>query len=44
MLEKDNNTLKHNHREESMKIPSIIYADTECLLKKTNTRHNDPEK
>ena len=43
MLEKDN-TLKHNHGKISMKVPSIIYTDTERLLEKTNIRHNNPEK
>ena len=30
--------------EKSMKCPFIVYADLECLLEKTNTCHNNPEK
>ena len=29
--------LKYNHGEKSMKIPFIIYADLESLLKKMST-------
>ena len=32
----DNKILKYNPWEKSMKHPFIIYADLECLLKKTN--------
>ena len=28
----DNNTLKYNHGEKSLKAPFTIYADLECLL------------
>ena len=31
---KDNNTSKYNHGEKSLKVPFVIYADLECLLKK----------
>ena len=31
---KGNNIIKYNHGEKSIKIPFIIYADLECLLKK----------
>ena len=41
--EKDNKILKYNHAEKSMKVPFIIYADIESLLKKINTCHNNPE-
>ena len=44
MLKEDNKILKYNHGEKSMKILFIIYSDVECLLKKTSTCHNNPEK
>ena len=44
MAEKDNEILKYNHGEKSMKVPFIIYADLESLLKKINSCHNIPEK
>ena len=34
MPTKDNNIIKYNHGEKSMKVPFIIYADLECLLEK----------
>ena len=44
-MPKDNNKiLKYNHEEKSMKAPPVVYADLECLLKKINTCHNNPEK
>lgn len=43
MPEKDKSILK-NHGEKSMKVPFIIYANTESLLGKTDTCHNNPEK
>ena len=39
-----NDILKHNHGEKSMKVPFIAYADSERLLKKVDTYHNNPEK
>ena len=39
---KDNNIIKYNHGETSMKVPFIIYADLECLLEKMNTCINNP--
>ena len=36
-MTKEQNVLKHNHGENSMKIPFIIYADMESLLDKTDT-------
>lgn len=41
---KHNNILKYNHNQDkkSMKIPSVIYVDTESLLEKKCD--NDPEK
>ena len=37
MPTKDNNTIKYNQGEKSMKVPFIIYADLECLLEKMST-------
>ena len=34
MPKEDNNILKYNQGEKSMKVPFIIYADLESLLKK----------
>ena len=42
MPTKDNNTIKYNHGEKSMKVPFIIYADLECLLEKMSTCINNP--
>ena len=39
---KDNNTIKYNHGEKSLKMPFTIYADLECLLEKMSTCQNDP--
>ena len=39
---KNNNIIKYNHGEKSMKVPFIIYADLECLLKKMSTCINNP--
>ena len=44
MPEEYNKTSKYNKGEKSMKSPFIIYVDLECLLEKTNTCHNNPEK
>ena len=44
MPEEDNKILRYNHGEKSMKVPFIIYADLESLLKKMNTCNNNPEK
>ena len=41
MPTKDNNIIKYNHGEKSMKVPFIIYADLECLLKKMSTCINN---
>ena len=38
----DNNKLKHNHREKSLKAPFAIYADLECLLIKQKSCKNNP--
>ena len=42
MPTKDNNTIKYNHGEKSMKLPDVIYADLECLLEKMSTCINNP--
>ena len=34
MTEEGKNILKHYHRDKSLRLPFIIYADLECLLKK----------
>ena len=39
---KNNNIIKYNHGEKSMKLPFVIYADLECLLEKMSTCINDP--
>ena len=44
MPEKDNKILKYNHGEKFMKVPFIIYADSESLLEKMGTCHNNPKK
>ena len=42
MPTKNNSIKKYNHGEKSMKVPFIIYADLECLLKKMSTCINNP--
>ena len=44
MPKEDNKILKYNHGEKSIKVQFIIYADSESLLKKMSTCHNDPKK
>ena len=44
MPTKDNNIIKYNHGEKSIKMPFIIYPDLECLLEKIDTCENDPNK
>ena len=39
----DNNTIKYNQGEKSIKLPFIVYADLECLLEKMSTCYNNPE-
>ena len=43
MPNRDNKILKYNHGQKSMKVPFIIYADLESLLKKMSSCHNNPE-
>ena len=42
MPTKDNNTIKYNQGEKSIKLPFLIYADLECLLEKLSTCQNNP--
>ena len=44
MPTKDNDIIKYNHGEKSIKMPFTIYADLECLLEKIDTCENDPNK
>ena len=44
MLKKDNKILKYNHGEKSIKVPFIIYVDTEPLLVKIDICRNNPKK
>ena len=44
MPNEDNEILKYNYGEKSMKALFIIYADLKSLLEKMNTFHNNPEK
>ena len=39
---KDNNTIKYNQGEKSIKLPFVVYADLECLLEKIITCQNNP--
>ena len=43
MPDEDNEILKYNPGEKSLKVPVIIYADLECLLEKIDTCQNNPE-
>ena len=40
--EKSKNILKYNHGEKYMKVPFIVYADTESLLKKMDAYRSNP--
>ena len=42
MPTKNNNIIKYNHGEKSMKVPFVRYVDLECLLKKMSTCINNP--
>ena len=35
--------LKYNPGEKSLKFPSMIYADLQCLLRKIDSCQNDPK-
>ena len=43
MPTKDNNVIKYNHGEKSIKLPFVVYADSECLLEKMSTYYNNPK-
>ena len=42
MPTKDNNIIKYNQGEKSIKLPFVVYADLECLLEKMSTCYNNP--
>ena len=42
MPTKNNNIIKYNQGEKSIKLPLAIYADLECLLEKMSTCQNTP--
>ena len=42
MPTKDNNIIKYNQGEKSIKLPYVVHADLECLLKKMSTCQNNP--
>ena len=42
MPTKDNNMIKYNQEETSIKLPFVVYADLECLLEKMSTCQNNP--
>ena len=42
MPAKDNNIIKYNQGEKSIKLPFVIYPDLECLLEKMSTCYNNP--
>ena len=44
MRYKENNILKYNPGEKSMKIPFSIYGDFESILEEISTCSNDPKK
>ena len=43
MPEKGKNILKYSPGDKSLKVPFIIYADLECLLKKEQSCQNNPK-
>ena len=42
-MPKEYEQIKYLPGEESLKVPFIIYADLECLLKKVQSCQNNPE-
>ena len=42
MPTKDNNTIKYNQGEKSIKLPFVVYADLEYLLENISTCQNNP--
>ena len=43
MPTKDNDIIKYNQEEKSIKLPFVIYADLEYLLEQMSTCYNNPE-
>ena len=43
-MSKKESILKYRHREKSIKVSFILYADTESSLNKICTCHNNPKK
>ena len=43
MPSNDNNFIRYNQGEKSLKLPFVIYADLECILKKISTCYNNPD-
>ena len=44
MPTKDNNIIKYNQGEKSIKLPFVAYADLECFFEKMSTCQNNPKK
>ena len=42
MPTKNNNIIKYNQGEKSIKLTLVVYADLECLLEKMSTYQNNP--
>ena len=42
MLTKNNNIIKYNQGEKSIKLPFVIYVDLEYFLEKMSTCQNNP--
>ena len=42
MPTKDNNIIKYNQGEKSIKLAFVVYADLQCLLEKMSTCQNNP--
>ena len=42
MATKDNNIIKYNQGEKSIKLAFVVYANLECLLEKMSTCQNNP--
>ena len=39
----NNNLIKYNQGEKSLKLPFVVYAGLECILKKISTCYNNPD-
>ena len=39
----NNNLIKYNQVEKSLKLPFVIYADLKCILKTIDTCQNNPD-